>query len=171
MLCFQLTESLQKVAPHADDFDIALQPDKNGRIPEVKGMPTIDTDINKPQTDILGHVLNLVQTDSEEWSPAGQEGMSDAIAKVRDDAQAKEVSKAVEGVCGGARQRHSVVHDSTHVTGRGGGGWWHHSSVTVAQRHSRSYADRVALCVGCHCDVLRRPVPVSYTHLTLPTKA
>ena len=49
MLCSQLTESLQKVAPHADDFDIALRPDKNGRIPEVKGMPTIDTDINKPR--------------------------------------------------------------------------------------------------------------------------
>jgi hypothetical protein len=54
-------------------------------------MPTIDTDINKPQTDILGHVLNLVQTDSEEWSPAGQEGMSNAIAKARESADEDEV--------------------------------------------------------------------------------
>jgi len=84
-----LTESLKAAAPQPDAFDLALRPDQSGKIRRSK-MATFDTEIQQSQKDLLGHVLSLVQTDSEEWTPSGQQGMSTAIAKTKADDEAEE---------------------------------------------------------------------------------
>lgn len=86
-----LTENLKQVAPHADAFDLALRPDANGDIRQTK-MATFDTSIDQPKKDLLGHAFSLVQTDSDsgDWEPSGQNGMSAAIAKAKADDEAAE---------------------------------------------------------------------------------
>jgi len=80
------TADLLKSAPKPSAWGV---PDKNGRIKTDAQVASIDTSIptDEDEDDFL------VQTDAsdEAWVPHGQAGMSDAINKVKQDAQIKQL--------------------------------------------------------------------------------
>jgi hypothetical protein len=74
-----LTDDLKKQAPKKDDLEVAL----SGAMPDAAGIIHLDQ-----KKDPLSVELNFVQV--EDWSPSGQEGLSDAIsdAKSADEEEA-----------------------------------------------------------------------------------
>lgn len=70
-----LTEALEKQAPKKDDLDVAL----SSAIPDAQGV--IHFGGEKPK-DPLAAELEFVQV--EDWTPSGQEGLSQAISDAKD---------------------------------------------------------------------------------------
>jgi len=80
------TADLLKSAPKAEEWGI---PDKNGNIKTDAHISPIDTSI--PTDEEEEDILVQTASDDEEWVPHGQDGMAEAINKVKQAAQEKEL--------------------------------------------------------------------------------